>query len=71
MTFMLTAESVAAPQLLGSPSSFWFTQIIYTNYETANWNLGTAYAEVLTLLCLIFMFVMVKVFKVGLKEFVR
>jgi spermidine/putrescine transport system permease protein len=71
MTFMLAAGSVAAPQLLGSPSSFWFTQIIYTNYETANWNLGTAYAEVLALLCLIFMFLMLKVFKVGLKEFVR
>ena len=71
MTFMLAAGSVAAPQLLGSPSSFWFTQIIYTNYETANWNLGTAYSEVLALLCLVFMFIMLKIFKVGLKEFIR
>ena len=44
MTFMLAAGSIAAPQLLGSPSSFWFTQIIYTNFETANWNQGAAYA---------------------------
>lgn len=71
MTFMLAAGSVAAPQLLGSPSSFWFTQIIYTNYETANWNLGTAYAEVLALLCLVFMFLMLRLFKVGLKQFIR
>jgi spermidine/putrescine transport system permease protein len=71
MTFMLAAGSVAAPQLLGSPSSFWFTQIIYTNYETANWNLGTAYAEVLALLCLVFMFVMLRIFRVGLRQFVR
>ena len=71
MTFMLAAGSVAAPQLLGSPSSFWFTQIIYTNYETANWNLGTAYSEVLALLCLIFMFTMLKLFKVGLKDLLR
>jgi spermidine/putrescine transport system permease protein len=71
MTFMLAAGSVAAPQLLGSPSSFWFTQIIYTNYETANWNLGTAYSEVLALLCLIFMFFMLKIFKVRLKDLLK
>lgn len=71
MTFMLAAGSVAAPQLLGSPSSFWFTQIIYTNFETANWNLGTAYSEILALLCLGFMFFMLKVFKLGLKEILR
>ena len=71
MTFMLTAGSVAAPQLLGSPSSFWFTQIIYTNYETANWNLGTAYSEVLALLSLLFIFIMLKLFKVGLKDFIK
>jgi spermidine/putrescine transport system permease protein len=71
MTFMLAAGSVAAPQLLGSPSSFWFTQIIYTNYETANWNLGTAYSEVLALLCVIFMFFMLKIFKVRLKDLLK
>lgn len=71
MTFMLTAGSVAAPQLLGSPSSFCFTQIIYTNYETANWNLGTAYSEVLALLSLVFIFIMLKLFKVGLKDFIK
>ena len=68
MVFMLAAGSIAAPQLLGSPSSFWFTQIIYTNFETANWNQGAAYAMVLAVLCLIFIFGMLKIFKVGLKE---
>ena len=68
MVFMLSAGSIAAPQLLGSPSSFWFTQIIYTNFETANWNQGAAYAMVLAVLCLIFIFGMLKIFKVGLKE---
>lgn len=68
MTFMLAAGTVAAPQLLGSPSSFWFTQVINTNFECANWNQGAAYATVLMLLCLIFMFIMLKIFKVGLKE---
>lgn len=68
MTFMLAAGTVAAPQLLGSPSSFWFTQVINTNFECANWNQGAAYATVLMLLCVIFMFIMLKIFKVGLKE---
>lgn len=68
MTFMLAAGSIAAPQLLGSPSSFWFTEIIYTNFETANWNQGAAYASVLAGLCLTFVFLMLKVFRVRLKE---
>jgi spermidine/putrescine transport system permease protein len=68
MVFMLAAGSIAAPQLLGSPSSFWFTEIIYTNFETANWNQGAAYAMVLAVLCLIFIFGMLRLFKVGLKE---
>ena len=68
MVFMLAAGSIAAPQLLGSPSSFWFTEIIYTNFETANWNQGAAYAMVLAALCLIFIFGMLKIFRVGLKE---
>ena len=68
MTFMLAAGTVAAPQLLGSPSSFWFTQVINTNFECANWNQGAAYATVLMLLCLVFMFILLKIFKVGLKE---
>ena len=68
MTFMLAAGSIAAPQLLGSPSSFWFTEIIYTNFETANWNQGAAYAAVLAGLCLAFVFLMLKVFNVSLKD---
>jgi spermidine/putrescine transport system permease protein len=68
MTFMLAAGTIAAPQLLGSPSSFWFTEIIYTNFETANWNQGAAYATVLAGLCLIFIFLALRLFKVSLKE---
>ncbi len=71
MTFMLGAGTIAAPQLLGSPSSFWFTELIYTNFETANWNQGAAYATVLAVLCLLFVFLMLRVFKVSLKELSR
>lgn len=62
---------LAAPQLLGSPSSFWFTEVIYTNFETADWNQGAAYAAVLALLCLAFVFLMLKVFRVSLRELAR
>ncbi len=71
MTFMLAAGTIAAPQLLGSPSSFWFTEIIYNNFETANWNQGAAYAATLAMLCLIFVFLMLKIFKVSLRELGR
>lgn len=71
MTFMLAAGTIAAPQLLGSPSSFWFTEIIYNNFETANWNQGAAYATTLALLCLLFVFFLLKLFKVSLKELGR
>jgi len=71
MTFMLAAGSIAAPQLLGSPSSFWFTQIIYTNFECANWNQGAAYAMVLAILCLIFIMIMLKIFRVSLKALAK
>ena len=71
MTFMLAAGSIAAPQLLGSPSSFWFTQIIYTNFETANWNQGAAYAMILAFLCLTFIMIMLKAFKVSLKDLAK
>jgi len=71
MSFMLAAGSIAVPQLLGSPSSFWFTQIIYTNFECADWNQGAAYATVLAVLCLVFIMIMLRVFKVSLKDLSR
>lgn len=71
MTFTLSAGTIAAPQLLGSPSSFWFTEIIHNNFATANWNQGAAYATVLTVLCLSFVFLMLKLFKVNLSELSR
>ena len=33
MVFMLTAGALAAPQILGGPSSLWFTQIIYQSFQ--------------------------------------
>lgn len=34
MVFMLSAGALAAPQILGGPSSLWFTQIIYQWFNT-------------------------------------
>ncbi len=69
MVFMLSAGALAAPNILGGPSSLWFTQIIYQWYNTGgNWPQGAAYAFVLLLACIIFVQIMMRVFKVSLGE---
>ena len=72
MVFMLTAGALAAPQVLGGPSSLWFTQIIYKAFNnSANWARGSAYALLLLVACIIFVLVMMRVFKVRLGEIAR
>jgi spermidine/putrescine transport system permease protein len=72
MVFMLTAGALAAPQILGGPSSLWFTQIIYQAFNQAgNWARGSAYALILLSTCIVFVLVMMKVFKVRLGEIAR
>ncbi len=69
MVFMLTAGALAAPQILGGPSSLWFTQIIYQWFNTGqNWARGSAYAVVLLVTCIIFVLMMMRVFKVKMGE---
>ncbi len=72
MVFMLSAGALAAPQILGGPSSLWFTQIIYQWFQTGNnWNRGSAYAIILLVATIIFVLLMMKVFKVRLGEIAR
>jgi spermidine/putrescine transport system permease protein len=72
MVFMLTAGALAAPQILGGPSSLWFTQIIYQWFYTGgNWPQGSAYAFVLLIACLIFVLVIMRLFKVSLGEIAK
>lgn len=72
MVFMLTAGALAAPQILGGPSSLWFTQIIYQGFNQAgNWARGSAYAIILLASCIVFVLMMMKVFKVKLGEIAR
>ena len=66
MVFMLSAGALAAPQILGGPSSLWFTQIIYQWFNTGgNWPRGSAYAIVLLMACVAFVLLMMRVFKVN------
>ncbi|MEP4032737.1 ABC transporter permease [Roseibium polysiphoniae] len=72
MVFMLTAGALAAPQILGGPSNLWFTQLIYQWFnESANWQRGSAYAVILLLVCIGFVTMMMRVFKVSIGEIGR
>jgi spermidine/putrescine transport system permease protein len=72
MVFMLCAGALAAPQILGGPSSLWFTQIIYQWFNTGgNWPRGSAYAFVLLILCIIFVMAVMRVFKVRFGEIAK
>ena len=72
MVFMLTAGALAAPQILGGPSSLWFTQIVYQWFNSgSNWPRGSAYAVVLLLSTILIVLLLMKLFKVRLGEMTR
>ena len=71
VTFMLVAGSYIVPVLLGGRSSFWFTQAIESQFSVLNWNGGSAYSLVLELVCLVFIVVMMRVFRVTLRDITR
>jgi spermidine/putrescine transport system permease protein len=71
VTFMLTAGSFIVPVLLGGRSSFWFTQAIESQFSVLNWNGGSAYALVLELVCLVFVLLTMKLFRVTLRDIMR
>jgi spermidine/putrescine transport system permease protein len=71
VTFMLTAGSFIVPVLLGGKSSFWFTQAIESQFSVLNWNGGSAYSIVLELVCLGFVLLMMRTFRVSLRDITR
>lgn len=72
IVFMLSAGALAAPQVLGGPSSLWFTQLIYKAFNnSANWARGSAYAIVLLIACLAFVLLVMRVFKVRFGEIAK
>jgi len=69
MVFMLTAGALAAPQILGGPSSLWFTQIIYQWFnQGGNWPQGSAFAVVLLITCIFIVLVVMRMFKVNMGD---
>ncbi|MBL8590495.1 MAG: ABC transporter permease [Methylobacteriaceae bacterium] len=72
MVFVLAASSYIVPYLLGSPGTRWFTQTIYEwFFEASDWPRGSAYAFILLGLCVAFIMVMMKLFKVGLTDIAK
>jgi spermidine/putrescine transport system permease protein len=72
IVFMLTAGALAAPQILGGPSNLWFTQLIHQWFnQSSNWQRGSAYAVILLVVCLTFVLLMMRVFKVRIGEIGR
>ena len=69
MVFMLSAGALAAPQILGGPSSLWFTQRVYQWFNmNGNWTQGSAYAIVLLVTCIIIVLSVMKLFKVNMGD---
>jgi spermidine/putrescine transport system permease protein len=69
MVFVLAVSSYAVPAILGSTSSFWFTQIIFQFFfEGMDWARGSAYAFALLIACLIFIAIMMRLFRVTLLD---
>ncbi|MEE9448087.1 MAG: ABC transporter permease, partial [Arenicellales bacterium] len=69
MVFMLSAGALAAPQILGGPSSLWFTQLVYQWFNTGgNWPQAAAYAIVLLAACLFIVLSVMRLFKVNMGD---
>ncbi len=73
MTFMLAAGSYSVPYVMTRGTSPpWFTQLIYNKFfESNNWNTGAAYAFTLLIACTLFIFVMMRIFGVSIKDVSR
>jgi len=69
MVFMLSAGALAAPQILGGPSSLWFTQLVYQWFnQGGNWPQAASYAIVLLAACLIIVLTVMRLFKVNMGD---
>lgn len=73
MTFMLSAGSYAVPYIMTRGTAApWFTQLIYNRFfEATNWNVGAAYALSLLMVCTLFIFLMMRLLKVSLKDIAK
>lgn len=73
MTFMLSAGSYAVPYIMTRGTAEpWFTQLIYNKFfESSQWNAGAAYAFTLLVASILFIMLLMRIFRVGLKEIAR
>ena len=73
MTFMLSAGSYSVPQIMTrGKSGDWFSQLIYRQFfESFNWNTGAAYSFTLLIVCIVFIFLMMTIFKVGIRDIAK
>jgi spermidine/putrescine transport system permease protein len=72
MVFMLAAGSLAAPLFLGGTTQRWFTMTVYDFFfQSFNWPRGSAYAFLLLAACIMFVMLMLRLFKVKLGEAIK
>ena len=72
MVFMLSAGSVIVPSTLASPGSRWFTEIIQQwMFEGLDWNVGSAYAFLLLVLCIVFVSLVMRLLNVRLVDIAK
>ncbi|KZL18875.1 Putrescine transport system permease protein PotH [Pseudovibrio axinellae] len=73
MTFMLSAGSIAVPEIVGRGlHPDWFSQVIYRRFfEADSWNQGAAYSLTLLLACVVFILFNMAVFRVGIRDIAK
>ena len=72
MVFMLTAGALATPVVLSSPNTYWFTQLIYQWFNmNDNWSRGSAYSILVLTVSVVFVLLMMRLFRVKIGEIVR
>ncbi len=73
MTFMLSAGSIAVPEIVGRGlHPDWFSQLIYRRFFEADaWNQGSAYSLALLVACIVFIFATMAIFKVGVRDIAK
>lgn len=73
MTFMLSAGSIAAPEIVGRGlHPDWFSQLIYRRFfEADSWNQGSAYSLALLVACVVFILINLAIFRVGIRDIAK
>ncbi|MBL3569332.1 spermidine/putrescine ABC transporter [Rhodovulum sulfidophilum] len=73
MTFMLSAGSYSVPYIMTRGTAApWFAQLVYNRFfQASDWNVGAAYAVSLLAVCTGFVFLMMRLLKVRLRDIAK